>query len=96
MTDAYTRAGISALGQGTDIPALSGDFRFTLKNGRQSIALRSPLRVKSGRSGIAIVRYSITMKPRAFAVLRLMAKSNLVGCMIGRSPGLAPFNILLM
>src|SRR5262245_18786407 len=28
-------------------------------------------------------------RPRAFAVLRLMTSSNLVGCSIGRSPGLA-------
>jgi hypothetical protein len=30
----------------------------------------------------------------AFAVLRLMRSSNLVGCSTGRSAGLAPFNIL--
>src|SRR4029077_12914214 len=35
------------------------------------------------RSGGGIVR------PRALAVLRLIASSNLVGCSIGRSPGLA-------
>jgi hypothetical protein len=32
--------------------------------------------------------------PSAFAVLRLMRSSNLVGCSTGRSAGLAPFNIL--
>jgi hypothetical protein len=31
-----------------------------------------------------------TVMPSAFAVLRLMASVNLVGCMIGRSPGLSP------
>src|SRR5882762_1631152 len=34
------------------------------------------------------------VSPSAFAVLRLMTSSNLVGCSIGRSPGLAPFRIL--
>jgi hypothetical protein len=34
------------------------------------------------------------VKPSVFAVLRLMTNSNLVGCWIGRSEGLAPFNIL--
>ena len=34
------------------------------------------------------------LRPSAFAVLRLMTSSNLVGCWTGRSAGLAPFNIL--
>jgi hypothetical protein len=34
------------------------------------------------------------VRPSAFAVLRLLVNANLVGCSIGRSPGLAPFNIL--
>ena len=34
------------------------------------------------------------LRPRALAVLRLIASSNLVGCWTGRSPGLAPFKIL--
>jgi len=34
--------------------------------------------------------------PRAFAVFRLTTTSNLVGCSIGRLPGLAPFKILSM
>src|SRR5262245_46413418 len=32
-----------------------------------------------------------TVRPSAFAVLRLMTSSNLVGCRIGRSASLAPF-----
>jgi len=32
--------------------------------------------------------------PSALAVLRLMTRSNFVGCSMGRSPGLAPFRIL--
>jgi hypothetical protein len=34
------------------------------------------------------------VRPSAFAVLRLMTRSNLVGCSTGRSAGLAPFRIL--
>jgi hypothetical protein len=34
------------------------------------------------------------VKPSAFAVLRLMTSSNLVGCWTGRSAGFAPFRIL--
>ena len=32
-------------------------------------------------------------RPNAFAILRLITGSNFVGCSIGNSPGLAPFNI---
>src|SRR6516162_340839 len=32
-------------------------------------------------------------RPNAFAVLRLMTNSNLVGCTTGKSPGLAPLRI---
>src|SRR5262249_38151823 len=35
-----------------------------------------------------------TVKPSAFAVLRLMTSSNMVGCSTGRSAGWAPFRIL--
>jgi hypothetical protein len=52
-----------------------------------------------------ILAYSITssavassvwgiVRPSALAVLRLITSSNLVGCSIGRSAGLAPFMIL--
>src|SRR5439155_16054090 len=34
------------------------------------------------------------VRPRAFAVLRLITSSNLVGCSIGRSAGFAPLRIL--
>ena len=35
------------------------------------------------------------VSPRAFAVLRLITSSTLVGCSTGRSAGLAPFRILM-
>jgi len=34
------------------------------------------------------------VRPSAFAALRLIIRSNLVGCSIGISPGLVPFKIL--
>ena len=34
------------------------------------------------------------VRPRVFAVLRLMTSSNFFGCSTGRSPGLAPLRIL--
>ena len=39
-------------------------------------------------------RFGGMSSPIAFAVLRLRISSNVVGCTIGRSAGLAPFNIL--
>src|SRR5438132_6333333 len=35
-----------------------------------------------------------TARPSAFAVLRLITSSNLVGCSIGKSAGFAPLRIL--
>jgi len=35
-----------------------------------------------------------TVSPSAFAVLRLITSSNLVGCSTGKSAGFAPFKIL--
>jgi len=34
-----------------------------------------------------------TVRPSALAVLRLITSSNLVGCMIGRSDGMAPLRM---
>src|SRR5262245_59222943 len=36
------------------------------------------------------------VKPRAFAVFKLIANSNFAGCSIGRSVGLAPMNPLVL
>ncbi len=51
--------------------------------------IRSPRRRAAATAGG-------TSRPRAFAVLTLMIKRNLVGCSTGRSAGLAPRNILSM
>ena len=63
------------------------------------------LEVFAFHSGHAGTAYSITSsalatidggmaRPSALAVLRLMTNSNVVGCMTGRSVGLAPLRIL--
>ena len=60
----------------------------------------SPL-LSKGQSPTSALGYSITssaitsrlcgiVRPSAFAVLRLITSSNLVGCSIGRSAGFAP------
>src|SRR5262245_40951227 len=49
----------------------------------QSITLSARTRIDSG-----------TVRPSAFAVLRLMTSSNFVGCSTGRLAGLAPLRIL--
>src|SRR5262245_63873829 len=41
-----------------------------------------------------ICMISGTAKPIALAVLRLITRSNFVGCSMGRSPGFVPFSIL--
>jgi len=66
-----------------------------------------PITAVSRCNKVSVQPYSITssaraskaggmVRPSAFAVLRLIAKSNLVGCSTGRSAGLAPRNILSM
>jgi len=60
-----------------------------------------PLSANSGHSAIySMISSARTrseggmVKPSALAVVRLIAKSNLVGCSTGKSPGLAPRKIL--
>src|SRR5262249_12143753 len=45
-------------------------------------------------SSAVICMINGTVRPRALAVLRLMIRSNLVGCSTGKSAGLAPLRIL--
>ena len=77
-----------------------------LNNGHAGAAASCPFGAKNGlvhRSKYR--RYSITSSARAssvggivrpsdFAVFRLITRLNLVGCLIGKSAGLAPFRIL--
>ena len=44
-------------------------------------------------SSADVSRISGTFKPRAFAVLRLITRLNLVGCSTGSSAGLVPFRM---
>ena len=59
---------------------------------REHLNATSP-RVMCSAICFAAVTFSRTTLPRAFAVLRLIASSNFVGCSTGRSPGLAPLRI---
>ena len=86
-----------------DIETLQLNVRFTPKSGHWNSLARCLLCSKSRlmhRSKDTV--HSITwpaeasndggiVRPSALAVLRLTANSNLVGCWIGSSPGLAPF-----
>ena len=76
---------------GTGTGAVAGSCRF-LPNSAQ------------GLFGLSAVGYSITSsarassvggtsRPSALALLRLMTKSNLVGCITGRSAGFSPLRI---
>src|SRR5262245_4582263 len=49
------------------------------------------LRVHSITSSAVICMINGTVRPSAFAVLRLITNSSLVGCSTGKSVGLAPF-----
>jgi hypothetical protein len=88
---------------GSEADILGGlpDVRFTPTSGHQQAHLRRPLCAKTGSRLV----YSITssaisrksreiVRPSAFAVLRLMASSNLLGCSTGRSEGFAPLRTL--
>jgi hypothetical protein len=81
---------------------------YPTKPPRRSFAIEAvtgQFRTHAPQQTTAKLLYSITwsartstvpgmVRPSAFAVLRLMTSSNLVGCSIGSSAGLAPFRIL--
>jgi len=64
-------------------PLLPVDFLRSRRSQHYLITLSARTSIESG-----------ILMPRAFAVLTLTISSNLVGCSIGRSAGLAPFRIL--
>ncbi len=79
--------------------------RFRSESDRRRSKCDPSLRAKRRHSHCSRFPYSITSsasasivggisRPSAFAVLRLMTRSNLVGCSTGRSAGLAPRKIL--
>ena len=57
-----------------------------------STSRRGPV-IHSSTSSARASSVGGTSMPSDFAVLRLITNSNLVGCMTGRSPGLAPLRI---
>src|SRR5262249_47566376 len=60
---------------------------------KQTFCTAVELRYSITSSAVAISDCG-TVRPSALAVLRLIMKSNLVGCSTGRSAGLAPLRIL--
>ena len=89
-----------ALGQNAKYSLRANVFRFALKLGHCPMRSACLKRAKNGSQA----RYSITSSasaskvggtamPTTFAVLRLIAKINLLACSIGRSPGLVPLSI---
>src|SRR2546427_8727723 len=65
------------------------DGVFGTHNGRRQLAACHSI-TSSARAS----KFGGTSRPSAFAGLRLSTNSNLVGCMTGRSAGLAPLRIL--
>ena len=104
----HARGRPTAVGQKrTNHRRLKSTFVRCYSNSGQTLVwLECPLSAKSGLMQCSKQHlYSITssaressdggtVRPIAFAVLRLMTNSNLVGCSTGRSPGLAPLKIL--
>ena len=84
-----------------DICSAKRDVRFAPESGHVRCTSSCPQSANSGHR----VAYSITSsarasnvggiaRPMALAALRLITKSNLVGCSTGRSAGLVPVSIL--
>jgi len=67
--------------------------RVTAKIKRREFIAASDLPAHSITSSASASNLSGISRPSAFAVLRLITSSNLVGCTIGRSAGLSPLRI---
>jgi hypothetical protein len=61
---------------------------------RNGLLHRSKIHAYSITASAATCKVCGTVRPSTFAVLRLITNSNLVGCITGRSAGLAPLSIL--
>jgi len=85
LVDRRPKRLLSNNNSGSSTWARTRDLRITDQRETAGYSISSTARSKSSR-GIA--------RPSAFAVLRLMVKSNLWGCCMGRSAGLAPLRIL--
>src|SRR6516164_3711859 len=77
--------------QKADMTTAFGDVCFWRNSGHS--ALRKERRYSITLSALTMTE-SGTVRPSAFAVLRLMTSSNLVGSSTGSSAGLAPLMIL--
>jgi hypothetical protein len=84
----------------SDIPAAEAFFRDHLRVSRPEI-LAATLQFLNPSAGLHSITSSArasnvagTSRPSAFAVLRLMTRSSLVGCTTGRSAGFSPRRIL--
>ena len=96
---------MSALGQKRTFCDAGANVRFTPISSRQCARSTSPLCARNGLMHRSKPRlYSITSsarassvggisRPSAFAVVKFTARSNLVGCSTGMSPGFAPRRI---
>src|SRR5207342_2750670 len=82
------REGFGCVREGSDllIAALENE------GGRYMSANRDDSRSHSITSSARVSIDGGTVSPSALAVLRFSARSNLVGCWIGRSAGLAPLS----
>jgi hypothetical protein len=67
---------------------------FATKSATSGLMQRSKRRCYSITSSARASSIGGTSRPSALAVLRLMTRSNLVGCSTGISPGFAPRRIL--
>src|SRR5207253_1833377 len=69
--------------------ALGPDFPFPVGPRRTRLGMTLGMSSQDPETRDDVLRGIV--RPSAFAVLRLMTSSNLVGCSTGRSAGLAPF-----
>jgi hypothetical protein len=86
-----TLAAMSALPPKADIPQRRLDVRFVPIADQVQ---RNKIASYSITSSVSAMSEGGTGMPSASAVLRLITNANFVGCIIGSSPGFAPFRIL--
>ena len=72
---------------------LATKVRCVVKGHKETFALQQRASYSITSSAVASIVCE-TLRPSAFAVLRLITNSNLVGCSTGISPGFAPRRIL--
>ena len=91
---------MSLMGQNRKSSMRAYVFRFAPKSGHCATESACPFRANNGSQSHSITSSARassdggTSRPSAFAALRLMTSSNLVGCSTGRFAGDAPFRIL--